>query len=1238
MRTQARWTERMPESEGVRPPVTDLCFNPGGDQVVCAAGTRVYVYSASNGSLLHSLKGHKDTVYCVAYSADGKRFSSGGADRTVIIWTSRGDGILKYQHQDSILSMAYNPVTGQLASVTATDYGIWSIDQKNVSKQKLANRGLSCSWSLDGQHLAIGMFDGNVSIRGVTGEERRVISRGGPAWSVAFSPVRDEGQDILAVGSWDRKIAFFTVDGKMVGKEKDLPCDPTCVSYFSSGEYLLVTGSDRKAGLYSKDGTFLVNVAEAQDWIWAAKQRPRQFFIGTASNDGVVAGVELNITTVHSIYQEHYVYRDSLTDFVVQHLMSDRRLRMQCRDYVKKVAMFKDRAAVQLSDKIIVYDITVNDQNVMQYKEKERIRKKLDCSLLCVTASNLILCQDKRLTLYDFQGNKQREWAMDSAIRYIKVVGGLAEREALLVGLRNGLVAKIFVDNSFPTTLVKLNVPVRCLDLSATRSKLAVVDENNALQVYALGPNGTSELLFQEPHATAVAWNNDYEEMLCYSGGGMLSIKTGDLPPYQQKLQGFVVGFKGNKIFTLHSATMHTIDVPHSHALYRYVERKDFANAYKIACLGLTDEDWRMLGMHALSSLQLDIARKAFIRIKEVKLVELLNRIELERRVALGSGDKRDVTSIVLGDILAYQGKYVEAAKCFIRSNQEEKAVTMYCDLKMWEEARNCCSNKAHVAEMMHQQAQWAETMGDYREAAQLAISVNDFPKAIRLLGDQGEVDKLIEVCRTLTKADHEAISQCAVYFRKHKAMTYAVEAYERIGDIKGLLLLHVEQGMWKEAFAIIERHPQYTAEVYVPWALWLATHDRFDEAQEAFKKAGRPRDALRITEQLAGNSIVCKKFNDAAYYFLRLAGECGAIQTGDKPPNADEWGRRIAKYHDYVRTADLYYAYHLVHRYMTQPFTSAEPLTIFNAAKFLLAVLSDKATTLPQNISRVDVLLALGRLTSAMELNRMARTIYERLQQYVLPVAVQEQLDIASLAIRGRPYVDKEEYLNTCFRCGQALPSLMAPGDRCTNCFHPFVRSFVSFEPLPLVEFILSPDLTDEKAEQMITTGTGRKPKAVKEWKELQQANALKNAREAGAVGSGAADVITFNDNIVDIALQSGGDADHRDPFARQLVQIELNGRSSGQYVPLVCDAEMLSQFRQDEVFIVKGSKLANGLPSANKYYRLMVTSVGVTLCERCQHFFHDEEFEFETMKGNGCPLCRYKREDALQKEEPLH
>jgi intraflagellar transport protein 122 len=55
-------------------------------------GARVLVYDAADGELLHSLKGHKAAVYAVAFAANGKRFASGGADKTVIIWTSKAGG------------------------------------------------------------------------------------------------------------------------------------------------------------------------------------------------------------------------------------------------------------------------------------------------------------------------------------------------------------------------------------------------------------------------------------------------------------------------------------------------------------------------------------------------------------------------------------------------------------------------------------------------------------------------------------------------------------------------------------------------------------------------------------------------------------------------------------------------------------------------------------------------------------------------------------------------------------------------------------------------------------------------------------------------------------------------------------------------------------------------------------------------------------------------------------------
>lgn len=97
------------------------------------------------------LPGHKDTVYCVDYSKDGKRFASGGADCTIFIWTSEATGLLKYSHVDSIQKLAYNPVSHQLVSCTATDFGLWSPEQKSVQKHKVPSKILCASWTNDGQ-------------------------------------------------------------------------------------------------------------------------------------------------------------------------------------------------------------------------------------------------------------------------------------------------------------------------------------------------------------------------------------------------------------------------------------------------------------------------------------------------------------------------------------------------------------------------------------------------------------------------------------------------------------------------------------------------------------------------------------------------------------------------------------------------------------------------------------------------------------------------------------------------------------------------------------------------------------------------------------------------------------------------------------------------------------------------------------------------------------------------------
>lgn len=57
---------------------------------------------------------------------------------------------------------------------------------------------------------------------------------------------------------------------------------------------------------------------------------------------------------------------------------------------------------------------------------------------------------------------------------------------------------------------------------------------------------------------------------------------------------------QGSKVFCLQYVSMQTIDIPQTSGMSNYLQRQDFANAYKVACLGVTDEDWRSLAFTAL--------------------------------------------------------------------------------------------------------------------------------------------------------------------------------------------------------------------------------------------------------------------------------------------------------------------------------------------------------------------------------------------------------------------------------------------------------------------------------------------------------------------------------------------------------------------------------------------------------------------------------------------------------------
>ena len=68
-------------------------------------------------------------------------------------------------------------------------------------------------------------------------------------------------------------------------------------------------------------------------------------------------------------------------------------VRIKCKELVKKIAIYKNRLAVQLPEKIVIYELYSDDSSDMHHRVKEKIVRKFECNLLVVCANHIILCQ-----------------------------------------------------------------------------------------------------------------------------------------------------------------------------------------------------------------------------------------------------------------------------------------------------------------------------------------------------------------------------------------------------------------------------------------------------------------------------------------------------------------------------------------------------------------------------------------------------------------------------------------------------------------------------------------------------------------------------------------------------------------------------------------------------------------------------------------------------------------------------
>ena len=70
----------------------------------------------------------------------------------------------------------------------------------------------------------------------------------------------------------------------------------------------------------------------------------------------------------------------------------------------------------------------------------------------------------------------------------------------------------------------------------------------------------------------------------------------------------------------------------------------------------------------------------------------------------------------------------------------------------------------------------------------------------------------------------------------------------------------------------------------------------------------------------------------------------------------------------------------------------------------------------------------------------------------------------------------------------------------------------------------------------------------------------------------------------------------------------------------PMVVHTNVLAALSREEIFVVR----AKSSQGKDRFFKNVLSEIGVALCPECHHFFHEADFEFAVLRDGGCPFCR--------------
>ncbi len=276
--------------QGHRGSIWSVAWSPNGKQIATGSWDHSIKYwNADTGKLLHSMRGHKNRVHKIAWSPDGKHLASCGWDGEIKIWDGTWPKHTLSGHSSVAFCIAWSPDGKRLASGSPDkSVRIWDTENGKLLHLLEGHTGTvwNVAWSPDGKRLASGSNDNTIKIwdaefgalaQTLTGHE-------GAVWSTTWNP---DGKR-LASGSDDRTVRIWDASsGHSLHILRSHQACAHCVTWNRAGDRLASSSWDTTAKVWDpSQGKLLQTLSGHTGFINLIQWSPNDKQLATASDDG----------------------------------------------------------------------------------------------------------------------------------------------------------------------------------------------------------------------------------------------------------------------------------------------------------------------------------------------------------------------------------------------------------------------------------------------------------------------------------------------------------------------------------------------------------------------------------------------------------------------------------------------------------------------------------------------------------------------------------------------------------------------------------------------------------------------------------------------------------------------------------------------------------------------------------------------------------------------------------------